>query len=91
MIEHFSKIAESVDIPVIIYNIPSRTGVNMLPSTVAKLARKYDNIVAIKQSFGDMDAVTEMAIECPEDFIIYSGDDSLTLPMMSNYLLMLVQ
>lgn len=83
IIEHFSKIAESVDIPVIIYNIPSRTGVNMLPSTVAKLARKYDNIVAIKQSFGDMDAITEMAIECPEDFIIYSGDDSLTLPMMS--------
>ena len=83
MYEHFSKIAESVDLPIIIYNIPSRTGVNMLPKTVAKLANKYQNIVGIKQSFADMDAVTEMKIYCPEDFSIYSGDDSLTLPMLS--------
>ncbi len=83
MIEHFSAVAESVDIPVIIYNIPGRTGVNMLPETVAALAEKYQNIVAIKQSFGDMDAITEMKICCPSDFSIYSGDDSLTLPMMS--------
>lgn len=83
MIEHFSAIAESVDLPVIIYNIPGRTGVNMLPETVAKLAEKYKNIVAIKQSFGDMDMVTELKLACPEDFSILSGDDSLTLPMMS--------
>ena len=83
MYEHFSRIAESVDLPIIIYNIPSRTGVNMMPKTVAKLANKYQNIVAIKQSFADMDAVTEMTLCCPEDFAIYSGDDSLTLPMMS--------
>ena len=83
MIEHFSAVAESVDLPVIIYNIPGRTGVNMLPETVAALAEKYSNIVAIKQSCGDMDAVTEMKICCPPDFSIYSGDDSLTLPMMS--------
>lgn len=83
MIEHFSAVAESTDLPIIIYNIPGRTGVNMLPKTVAKLAEKYSNIVAIKQSCGDMDAVTEMKILCPEDFTIYSGDDSLTLPMMS--------
>ena len=83
MIEHFSAVAESVDIPVIIYNIPGRTGVNMLPETVAALAEKYKNIVAIKQSFSDMDAVTEMKLCCPEDFSVYSGDDSLTLPMMS--------
>ena len=83
MIEHFSAVAESVDIPVIIYNIPGRTGVNMFPETVAALAEKYQNIVAVKQSFGDMDAVTEMKICCPSDFSIYSGDDSLTLPMMS--------
>ncbi len=83
MIEHFSAVAESVDLPVIIYNIPGRTGVNMLPETVASLAEKYSNIVAIKQSCGDMDAVTEMKICCPPDFSIYSGDDSLTLPMMS--------
>ena len=83
MIEHFSAVAESVDLPVIIYNIPGRTGVNMLPETVAALAEKYENIVAIKQSYADMDMVTEMKICCPENFSVYSGDDSLTLPMMS--------
>lgn len=83
MIEHFSAIAESVDIPIIIYNIPGRTGVNMLPETVATLAEKYQNIVGIKQSFPDMDMITEMRLCCPDDFTIYSGDDSLTLPMMS--------
>ncbi len=83
MIEHFSAVAESTDLPIILYNIPGRTGVNMLPQTVATLAKKYANIVAIKQSCGDMDAVTEMKCLCPEDFVVYSGDDSLTLPMMA--------
>lgn len=83
MIEHFSAIAEAVDIPVIMYNIPSRTGVTMQPSTAAYLAGKYDNIVALKQSCSDLDLVSELRLLCPEDFIIYSGDDSLTLPMMS--------
>ena len=83
MIEHFSAIARSTDLPVIIYNIPSRTGVNILPETVAKLAKEFDNIVGIKQSYPDMDAVTEMKLACPDDFSVYSGDDSLTLPMMS--------
>lgn len=83
MVEHFSAIAESVDLPIIIYNIPGRTGVNMLPETVATLAEKYQNIVAIKQSFPDMDMITELKLCCPDDFTIYSGDDSLTLPMMS--------
>lgn len=83
MIEHFSAIAENVDLPIIIYNIPGRTGVNMLPETVATLAEKYQNIVAIKQSFPNMDMITELKLCCPDDFTIYSGDDSLTLPMMS--------
>lgn len=83
MIEHFSAIAESTSLPIILYNIPGRTGVNMLPETVAYLANKYQNIVGIKQSFGDMDKVTELRMLCPEDFVIYSGDDSLTLPMLS--------
>ena len=81
--EHFSAIAESVKIPVILYNIPGRTGVNMLPKTVANLAEKYKNIVAVKQSNGDLDLISEMKQECPDDFVIYSGDDSLTLPMLS--------
>ena len=83
MIEHFSAVAECTTLPIILYNIPGRTGVNMLPETVAHLAEKYQNIVGVKQSFSDMDAVTEMKLLCPEDFTIYSGDDSLTLPMMA--------
>lgn len=83
MIEHFSAVAEAVDLPVILYNIPSRTGVNMLPETVKTLARKYENIVALKQSCADMDTLTELRTVCPSDFTIYSGDDSLTLPMLA--------
>lgn len=83
MYEHFASVAKSADIPIIIYNIPSRTGVNILPETVAKLANEFKNIVAIKQSCPDMDAITELKLSCPEDFSIYSGDDSLTLPMLS--------
>ena len=83
MIEHFSAVAEASDLPVILYNIPSRTGVNMLPETVAYLAEKYQNIVALKQSFPDMDAISELKLQCPSDFAIYSSDDSLTLPMLS--------
>lgn len=83
MIEHFSAVAEASDLPVILYNIPSRTGVNMLPETVAFLAEKYPNIVALKQSSPDMDLISELKLKCPADFAIYSGDDSLTLPMLS--------
>lgn len=83
LIEHFSAIAEAVELPIILYNIPSRTGINMSVETVKTLARKYQNIVALKQSFGDMDMVTELKINCPNDFAVYSGDDSLTLPMLS--------
>ena len=83
IIAHFSAIAESTNLPIILYNIPSRTGVQILPKTIAELAHKYQNIVAVKQSYPDMDAVTEIKLLAPEDFSIYSGDDSLTLPMLS--------
>ena len=83
MIAHFSAVAEAVDLPIILYNIPSRTGVNMSVETVKTLARKYDNIVGLKQSNADMDMLTELKTSCPNDFVIYSGDDSLTLPMLS--------
>lgn len=83
LIEHFSAIAESVDLPIILYNIPSRTGINMTVDTVKTLARKYENIVALKQSNGDMDVISELKSNCPSDFTIYCGDDSLTLPMLS--------
>ncbi len=83
LIEHFSTIAKNSALPIILYNIPSRTGVVMEPKTVAYLASAFENIVGIKQSFGDMDKITEMRMLCPENFAIYSGDDSLTLPMMA--------
>ena len=83
MIEHFSAIAKAVDLPIILYHIPSRTGVTMSADTIKTLARKFDNIVALKQSCPDMDALTEIRAICPSDFTIYSGDDSLTLPMLS--------
>lgn len=83
LIEHFGAIAQSTDLPIILYNIPSRTGISIEPSTVAYLANEYNNIVGIKQSCGDMDKLTEIKMLCPEDFVIYSGDDSLTLPMLA--------
>lgn len=83
IIEHFSAVATATELPVILYNIPSRTGVNMSVDTVKTLAKKYKNIVGLKQSFGDMDVITELKMSCPADFAIYSGDDSLTLPMLS--------
>ncbi len=83
LIEHFSEIAKSVDLPIILYNIPSRTGINISVETVKTLARNFPNIVALKQSSPDMDMLSELRSSVPADFAIYSGDDSLTLPMLS--------
>lgn len=83
LIAHFSAVAESTKLPIILYNIPGRTGINMAVETVAELGSKYKNIIGLKQSFGDMDAISELKIACPEDFTIYSGDDSLVLPMLA--------
>ena len=83
MIEHFSAIAEAVNIPIILYNIPSRCGTGMTVDTVKTLAKKYQHIVALKQSSPDMDMFAELRINCPSDFTLYSGDDSLSLPMLA--------
>lgn len=83
LIEHFGAIARSVDIPIILYNIKGRTGIDMAPSTIAFLAKEYKNIVAVKQSNSDLDLVSEIRMLAPDDFMIYCGDDSLTLPMLS--------
>lgn len=83
LIEHFGTIAKSVDIPIILYNIPSRTGIDMAPETIAFLAKEYSNIVAVKQSNANLDLVSEIKMLAPDDFTIYCGDDSLTLPMLS--------
>lgn len=84
LIQHFGSIANSIsNKPMIIYNVPSRTGTEILPETVAELAHGHPNIIGIKQSMGNMDKVSELKMLCPTDFQIYSGDDSLTLPMLA--------
>ncbi|MCR4881784.1 MAG: 4-hydroxy-tetrahydrodipicolinate synthase [bacterium] len=83
LINHFTQIAQSVDLPVLLYNIPGRTGINMLPETIATIAEKNPNVFGVKQSNGDLDQVSEIILNCPQDFTVLSGDDSLTLPMLS--------
>jgi len=78
---HFKTVAEAVDIPVVLYNVPGRTGVNMVPSTVARL-RSIKNIVGIKEATGDMKQVSELIRLCGRDFDVISGDDFTTLPLL---------
>lgn len=80
---HFGAVAQATSLPIVMYNIPGRTGVNMAPETIAELAHSYENIIAVKQSNPDMDQVTQIVNLTPADFYVYSGDDSLTLPMLS--------
>lgn len=77
---HYKLIAEAVDIPIVVYNVPSRTGISVSPETVARLA-EIKNIVAIKEASGSIDQVTNILQLC--DITVLSGDDSLTLPMMA--------
>ncbi len=79
---HFRAVAESTALPVILYNIPGRTGVNCLPETVARLA-EVRNIIGIKEATGSLDQASDVRKRTPPDFLIYSGDDSLTLPMLA--------
>ncbi len=82
LIAHFTKIADESTVPVILYNVPGRTGCNLLPKTVAKLA-EHPNIVAIKEASGNMAQTVELATLCGDKIDIYSGEDALTVPMIS--------
>jgi len=81
--EHFKAIAEAVDIPMVIYNIASRTGVNIEPETIARLARDCKNIVAIKEASGNLEQMSRIKLLCGAGFDLLSGDDALTLPVLS--------
>jgi len=81
--QHFKAIAEEVNIPLILYNIPSRTGINMLPETIAHLGREFGNIVGVKEASGSLDQMTAIQNITPRDFLLISGDDALTLPVLS--------
>lgn len=79
---HFKAIAEAVDIPIILYNIASRTGVNIEPETMARLA-EIKNIIGVKEASGSLEQMSRVRSLCPKDFLLISGDDALTLPVMA--------
>ncbi|OIO79593.1 MAG: 4-hydroxy-tetrahydrodipicolinate synthase [Candidatus Omnitrophica bacterium CG12_big_fil_rev_8_21_14_0_65_43_15] len=79
---HFKAVADAVDIPIVLYNIASRTGVNIEPETIAELA-KIKNIVGVKEASGNLDQMSRIAQLCGDEFALISGDDSLTLPLMA--------
>jgi 4-hydroxy-tetrahydrodipicolinate synthase len=80
--QHFKTIADSTELPVVLYNVPGRTSVNLLPDTVSRLS-DVPNIVAVKEASGNLDQVAEIRRSTPVGFLIYSGDDSLTLPILA--------
>jgi len=80
--EHYMKLADSIDIPIIIYNVPSRTGTDILPETLAKLS-EHPNIVGLKDATGQVKRASQAVNMCGEDFVVLSGDDINTLPIMA--------
>ena len=81
--QHFKKIAAATSLPVVLYNVPGRTGVNLKAETTVRLARDCENIVAIKEASGSLEQVDEIIKNKPKDFAVISGDDALTFPMIS--------
>lgn len=82
MYAHFRAIAESTDLPIILYNVPGRTGVNMLPETTLKLAADCKNIVGVKEASGNMEQIIHILNHRPQGFKVFSGDDGITLPLI---------
>lgn len=80
---HFKAVADSVSIPIILYNIAGRTAINIEPETIARLARDCKNIIGVKEASGSLDQMSAIKTLCPENFMLISGDDSLTLPILS--------
>lgn len=80
--QHFKAVAEASPVPVILYNVPGRTGSNMLPDTVLRLAKDFENVVAIKEAAGDIVQAMKLIQHKPEGFLVISGDDMVTLPMV---------
>ena len=79
---HFSAIAEASPLPIILYNIPGRTGVNMTPETIARLAAEHDNIIGVKEASGNLEQMERIRELAPADFLLISGDDGLTVEVM---------
>ncbi len=81
--QHYKAIAEAAPCSVVLYNVPGRTGVNMQPSTVLRLARDFSNIIAVKEASGSLSQAAYVLKDCPAGFSVISGDDNLTLPMVA--------
>lgn len=82
LINHFKMIAENTTLPIIVYNVPGRTGMNIEPKTVLELS-KISNIIGIKEASGNISQVAEILRICPKDFLVYSGNDDMVIPLMS--------
>ena len=83
LFRHFKAVADATALPIMLYNIPGRCGVDIAPDTVARLAKECRNIVSIKEASGSVERISELRARLPESFTVLSGDDSLTLPFMS--------
>lgn len=83
LIAHFTTVANAIDLPAILYNVPSRTGCNILPETAAEMAKTVDNIVAIKEASGDISQIAKLACLCDGKMDIYSGNDDQIVPILS--------
>ncbi|MFO8235655.1 MAG: 4-hydroxy-tetrahydrodipicolinate synthase [Bacteroidales bacterium] len=81
--EHFKAVSKASPVPVILYNVPGRTGVNISAETIVKLARDFENIVAVKEASGDFTQVMHIIQDKPDDFQVVSGEDGITLPLLS--------
>lgn len=81
--QHFKAVAKNTTLPIVIYNIPGRCGVNMTPATIARIAKDFPNVIGVKEAAGSLDQVSEILNLAPKGFVVLSGDDSLTLPMMA--------
>jgi len=81
--QHFSLVAKATSLPIMIYNVPGRTSVNLTADTMAGLANDYSNIVAVKEASGSLEQVAEIRSKAPKSLTIYSGDDNMTIPIMS--------
>ncbi|MBE0531404.1 MAG: 4-hydroxy-tetrahydrodipicolinate synthase [Rhodospirillales bacterium] len=83
LIEHYAAVAGATRLPIMLYSVPGRCGVEIAPDTAARIARKFFNVIGIKEAGGRSERVTELRLACGHDFIIHSGDDALTLPFLA--------
>ncbi len=83
LVEHYKFISERTSLPIILYNVPSRTGMNVLPETVIQIFNECKNVIAVKEACGDISQIAKLFANKPEDLIVYSGNDDQALPIMS--------